>query len=501
MSLYPERERSPLDAPAGASSGAPATLWSYLRLARRRWLFLSIGSVVGASLAFGWSIRQEPVYQAQAEVFVSVVGEGSAGDLAQGSTFTERRVTSYGDLVSTSRVLESVAKDLDISLAEVRAAVTATTPQGSVLVVIAAKHHGAGRAAAIANATADSLVKTVNAIERPDGKGKSQLRLTVVQKAEQPQAPVSPKPVRDAALGFGFGLVVGLLAAVARERLNTRVRGEEDIAHITTLPILGRTQQAKSDSGEVLLSLEGESFSARAESYRQLRTNLLFTSPDERVRSLTVTSSIPGEGKSTTAINLAMVCAQGGSRVLLVDADLRRPRVAHYLGLEDAVGLTTVLAGRVEVADAIQPWGADGHLSIMASGLIPPNPSELLASESMRCLIAVLEREFDLVIFDAPPLVPVTDPAVLGSETSAVCLVVGLDESPRYSQLRGALAALQSVGARTVGLTVNGGKKGLDAQAYYDYSSRSERRSAGAKPSRLKRGGHRGRGKAARQGA
>jgi capsular exopolysaccharide synthesis family protein len=197
---------------------------------------------------------------------------------------------------------------------------------------------------------------------------------------------------------------------------------------------------------------------------------LRFTNVSGRVKTIVVTSSVPGEGKSTTATNLAIALAQAGQTVCLVDADLRRPMVNDYLGIDRNVGLTTALVGSADINDLLQPWGQDS-LYVLASGQIPPNPSELLGSEEMKGLVGRLEQAFDMVVIDAPPLLPVTDAAVLSQFVGGVVMVASAQKI-RQHELEKSLHALEMVGANVLGVVLNRlPAKGPDAYAYGYYSS------------------------------
>jgi non-specific protein-tyrosine kinase len=180
-----------------------------------------------------------------------------------------------------------------------------------------------------------------------------------------------------------------------------------------------------------------------------LRTNLQFVDIEHHLSSVVVTSAVIGEGKSTTACNLALALAEAGSRVVLVEGDLRRPRVDEYLGLERAVGLTNVLLGEVALEDALQPFGAN-RLQVLPSGPLPPNPSELLGSSAMQSLLDRLEQVADLVVIDAPPLLPVADASVLGALASGVLLVVDASKT-RRDAVRHAADQVRSVGGTLLG--------------------------------------------------
>jgi polysaccharide biosynthesis transport protein len=195
-----------------------------------------------------------------------------------------------------------------------------------------------------------------------------------------------------------------------------------------------------------------------------------------------ITSSISGEGKSTTAINLAITLADAGSRVALIHADLRRPSIAEYMGLAGEVGLTTVLIGQTNLQDAIQSWG-NGSLHVLPSGQVPPNPSELLGSRPMATLLEQLSSQYDIVLIDTPPLLPVTDAAILAKITGGA-LVIAAAGNLHLQQLADGLGALQDVGARVLGVVLNRlAHKQNDAYAYYDYASTGTRAGSKSKQS------------------
>ena len=184
------------------------------------------------------------------------------------------------------------------------------------------------------------------------------------------------------------------------------------------------------------------------------------------MKSLVVTSSQAGEGKSTVALNLALSIAQSGQKVILVDADLRLPSVAAATGLEGNIGLTTVLIGRTTLTEATQHWGSGG-LSVLTSGPLPPNPTELLGSAAMSELIAELELEYDTIILDAPPVLPVADAAILTRQTDSILLVVGATRVSQHN-LSKAVEQLSLVNANVVGVVLNRiPRTGPDANSAY----------------------------------
>jgi succinoglycan biosynthesis transport protein ExoP len=257
---------------------------------------------------------------------------------------------------------------------------------------------------------------------------------------------------------------------VLRELLDTSVRHVDVAQRLVGAPVLG-TIGYNSETKKSPLIVGDESKSTRAEAYRQLRTNLQFVDAARPADVILVTSSVPLEGKSTTAVNLGLTFAQFGERVLLVEGDLRRPQLSSYLGLEREVGLTNVLAGQVELTDVVQPWG-NGGLSLLASGSTPPNPSELLGSARMRELIDGLRQEFDKIVIDTPPILPVTDAVVASSWADAVVVVIRHGRTSR-AQLATAAQALVNVDAPVVGCVLNmrkttrADRKVYGADSYY----------------------------------
>ena len=225
---------------------------------------------------------------------------------------------------------------------------------------------------------------------------------TPIQPASAPAQPVSPNPTRNLALGLLAGLVLGLGLAFIRHALDTKVRGEEDIRAHSDAPMLASLPLERSVAE--LVSVEEDPHGRHAEAIRRLRTNLMFVDVTTGRHSFVVTSAMPGEGKTTTAVNLALAMADSGRRTLLIDADLRNPSVARTLGMEGSVGLTTVLLGDAEVGDVIQAWGTVG-LHVLPAGQVPPNPSELLGSAPMEALLTRLMQEYDFVLTGAPSLV------------------------------------------------------------------------------------------------
>lgn len=446
----------------------------YLLVIRHHWLVIAAIALLAGSAAFTASSLMTPGYEARSQLFVSVHGGDSVTDLAQGNSFSERRVSSYVTLATSSKVLNQVIEELhlEMSAARLKQLIHVSSPAQTVLIDIAVENGDPKLAHAIANAAAEQLINEVGVVEGSAADGESLVTISVVEDAITPTTPVTPNVPRNTALGFLVGALAGVIVAICRKVFDTRIRDRAGLSSTTDLSTLGSIL-AEPELEKRPLAILTEPHGVRAEHFRQLRTQLQFTNVDQESQSVLVTSCIPGEGKSSTSINLALILAEAGGRVLLIDADLRRPRVADYLHLEGAVGLTTVLSGRVGVDDAIQKVGTGNQLHVLTAGRIPPNPSELLGSATMERLLCSLETQYDTIIIDAPPVIPVTDPAVLASKVSGVMLVVSVDGRLRREQLTEGIEKLSQVGARVLGMTLNRVSAKASNYSTYEYRSTS----------------------------
>ncbi|WP_407709936.1 polysaccharide biosynthesis tyrosine autokinase [Arthrobacter nitrophenolicus] len=449
-------------------------LSDYLRVLRRNWVLMLAVTLAGLLAGGAAALLTKPTYTADTEIFVATQTAGSVQELQQGNTFTQARVQSYAKVVESPVVLQPVIDSLglDINAEQLARRVEAKTDVNTVLLNISASDNSPVQAAAIAQSIANSLVQVVDGLEKPRTGGPSPVSLSIIKPAKAPSSPSEPNTRMDLLLGLVVGLVLGTVAAVLRTIFDTRIRGEAEVRAVTEAPLLGGISFDQGAVRKPLLT-QAPSQSPRAESFRQLRTNLQFANVSGHAKTVLVTSSLPGEGKSTSAANLAIAMAQAGSSVCLVDADLRRPMISEYLGLERNAGLTTALVGAADVSDLLQGWG-DDDLFVLTSGQIPPNPSELLGSQEMQQLIVQLETSFDAVIIDAPPLLPVTDAAVLSQFVGGVILVVG-SQKLRKKDIEKSIAALQMVDANLLGIVLNRlPAKGPEAYTYTYYSNHEQ---------------------------
>jgi polysaccharide biosynthesis transport protein len=272
----------------------------------------------------------------------------------------------------------------------------------------------------------------------------------VMDRAEVPGAPILPNPRKDWITAILAGLTVAIGLAFGMEYLDDTVKTPEDIRRLN-LPLLGLVPAVRGDRVPVLTQTVPHDF---GEAFRSLRTSLVFTSGAPGTRLVAVTSSQPLEGKTTTACNLATALALGGSRVLLIDADMRRPGMHKTMGLENGIGLSHILVGQARVRDAVQRT-AEPNLLVIPAGRTPPNPSELLSSERMKSLLTNLQTgPFDWVIIDTPPVLAVTDAVILAQQVSGVVFVVG-SEMTRRAHAQRALETLLGGRPRSVTAVLN----------------------------------------------
>lgn len=455
-------------------------LQDYVGVLRRGWRLVVATTLAVVALTALVTATTTPTYMATTQLFVSTPG-GNTSDLLQGSSFTQRQVTTYADLMKTPAVLQPVIDDLGLQLTAVELArkVSASVPPNTVLIDIAVTDHDPVQAQTLADAIANQFTSTVEELESVEGS--SPVKATVVQPAQPPDSPVSPRPARNIALALAAGLVLGYGGALIREVLDTRVTTERDVSRVTDATVIGGIAFDREAAKHPLI-VQVDPHSSRAEAFRTLRTNLQFIDAAERPKTLVFTSSMPGEGKTTTTANLALTMAASGSSVVVIEGDLRRPRLLDYMGMEGSVGLTNVLIGEADIEDVLQSFG--DSLTVLGAGTIPPNPSELLGSQAMAQLLRRLEERFDHVIIDAPPLLPVTDGAVLAKLADGAIVVVG-SKIIKREQLSRALQSLYNVDAHVLGLVMNRLPiTGPDAYTYYSDGYRPETDDAPTRKSR-----------------
>ncbi|MBS4753300.1 polysaccharide biosynthesis tyrosine autokinase [Nocardioides sp. zg-ZUI104] len=428
-------------------------LRDYLKVTRRRWISIVVVTCLFGTGAFLAAALQTPQYASTARLFVTTAQTDDA-QLLQGGQFSAQRVKSYAELIGSRELAERVQQDTELGLEvdSLARSVSAKAVLDTVNLEITVMNDDPHRAQLVAQSYAEQLTDLVRELETPAGQAESPVKATIVDSASLQTSPVSPDVTRTVLIGVFLGLVAGFALAVVRELLDTRVKSPEDIVGITEAPTLGMIA-FDPNSSKIPLITQIESHAPRAESFRVLRTNLQFVDVDSEHKLFVVTSAVPGEGKTTTAVNLAISLAQGGRRTLLVGGDMRRPSADDKLGLDRAVGLTSVLLGHVDLKEAIQHH-EDSGLDFLSSGPVPPNPAELLQTRAMDQLLSSVRLQYDVVLVDAPPLLPVTDAALLAAKADGAILVLS-HRGVTKEQVRLSIERLHQVGGAVSGIVLN----------------------------------------------
>jgi Mrp family chromosome partitioning ATPase/capsular polysaccharide biosynthesis protein len=502
-----------------------ADLTDYLKVVRARWwvIVLCVAVVLGAAIYS--SANKTPLYKATAKI---VRQQGSLEAALFGTSFLQyqdpvRLTQTAAGLVTVEEVAVLVKKDLGSSLSpsELSAMVTGTPDSKSDVISITAVSTSAQGAADVANAFArdfivyrqttdksllevarqvlEKQIASMNAADTASARGTALVQrleelsiieqiqtggFSVSEKAKAPESPFSPQPLRNAVLALVVGLVLGLGLAFLLEYLDRRVKDEPTLEKLlgapvlASVPLIGTGRRGRrTPRSDVPIGFTDKR-SPLIESFRTLRSNLQYFGVDSQLRTIMVTSALPREGKSTVSINLGLSLALSGARVIVLEADLRRPMLHNYLKLGNEVGISNALAGTHTFAEAMQlvrvddfmpedarrrlPAGAEDlllqkNLYCITSGPLPPNPSELMGSGKMLDLLRSATETADYVIVDTPPVLLASDAVTLSTHVDAVLLTARLYSTTR-DEAAAAREALERVGARVIGAVAFGGR-------------------------------------------
>ncbi len=430
------------------------TLTNALRAVRSQWWLLVAAVLVGLSAAAAVSWTAERVYESTTRLFVGATGSPGSVDAYSGGLFAEQRVQSYVRVVEGDRVARRVIDELglDLTPGEFAGKVAVQPVQETVILEVTVSDGSPERAQAIAASVGRHAIEQLTALETTPGAVDPAIRVTTLDGATAPREPVSPDVVRNLALGVALGLLAGLLAVLLPARFGRRVTSREDVHDRTGATVLATFVDARRDRADGPAT---ELFAdpAGQEAVRAIRSHVLRGSGETPPRIVVVTGAVRGAGASSVAVGLALGLAGAGTRTLLVDADVRRPRIARYLGLSAGSGLTDVLSGRSTFEDAVRSWG-DGPLSVLTAGSVPMDPGAVYDSPALRVLLDRLRDTQDVVIIDAPALGPVPGAAVLAGWADG-CILVARYGATRHEHLAGAAAVLAREKAHLLGVVLN----------------------------------------------
>lgn len=453
------------------------TIADLLQIVRKHLASAIISFVVVFAAVAAVTFIMPPKYTATAEVFATYVGQSgetqTTNDMSSGANYLNTQITTYPELVKTEAVLQPVIKDLglDMTTTDLADVVTATNPTNTFMVDISAEVGDPQQAADIANSVAKNLADQISSdLYNNSSSSGSPIKLTVVQKAQTPTGQSSPNIPLYLAAGLILGLIVGIGVALLKDILNTKVDSTDDVRELTHASSLGTVPQATilDDSRPVVVAQPAGS---EAEEFRRIRTNLSFlttTATQGHGRLLVITSTDPSEGKTTVSSNVAAALAEEGKSVLLIDADLRHPPVAHKFGIEGHVGLSHVLSRQASPADVIQKYWKP-NLHIMPAGKRPANASILLNSDLMKEMVEQALTQYDYVIIDTAPMSVANDATVFGRMAGGLVLVTGKGVVEK-KELENTATALQAAEVPILGFIFNfADPKKIHSKNYYYY--------------------------------
>lgn len=387
--------------------------------------------------------------------------------------------------------LSTKISGLEVRLAEVSQAENTLNQSVEQLPTLARQYTDLQRELKVATESLNRFLEKRESLQIENAQNEIPWQVIAAPKVEK--EPISPNIKRNLVLGAIAGVIAGMAAALLAERLDNVFHTPEDLKDLTKLPLLGiipfnkglkqlaplaqAKVEKKAEGYKLVLpsmsSTQNESYFPFVESFRSLHTNINFLGSDTPINSLVVTSAQKGDGKSTVSVQLAQAAAAMGQKVLLVDADMRLPQVHARLGLPNEQGLSNIISTNLPIYEAIQRSPLGDNLFVITSGQIPPDPIKLLSSKKMQNIMAQLRTEFDLVIYDTPPILGLADSSIVATHTAGIVLVVRMAKTDR-AVVRQALDGLRLSRANVLGLVVNGVRKHSgNAYNYYYYKART----------------------------
>lgn len=480
-----------LEETTDARSATPVAreLRDHVRVLRRYWVGELVVFLVVIALTATWTALQPRVYESTAAALTQAAAGDDLSLAFAGESLAKSRAESYVRLATSNAVAQEAAEILgsDASIAHLLGRVDAKLPNDTAIIEITARAESPEGAAALADAWIEALASQVAQLESPEGSLVSPaISLVPLSTARVPSIPASPNIQVAFTLGALAGMLLAVLYGILRHHFDRRIRTAAQIESLLRVPVIGTVpiSDALTDRKRIVEHEDEENVQELfnvAESLRELRTNLNYIDVDKPPNVLVVTSSLPGEGKSTLTANLADAIASSGRNVVIIDCDLRRPTQSDLFNLRGGVGLSDVLSGRVSLQDALQTPSQNQYLRVLAAGRRPPNPSEMLGSNTMRELVDSLSS-VALVLLDAPPLLPVTDAAIMSTIADGVLVTVGARQVTA-EQLAKASQSVTRVNGRVLGAVLNKVPlSGADAAdyGYYRYGYYGEEESGAA---------------------
>jgi succinoglycan biosynthesis transport protein ExoP len=425
-------------------------LRDYLRIARKRvWLILT-AALLCSLAALASSVATIPVYRGTAKLLVVAKSDpgGGTSSAYEGALLSQQLVKSFAEILKSRAIAEAALRrdPQPLTPSELQSWVRAEPVTDTMLIELSVDHTDPARAKRLTNSVASAFISSV-----PGLQSSSTLRVSLVEPALKPSRPIRPRTKLNVVLGIVLGLMIGAGLAFLREFLDRSIKTPEELEITMGAPVVGTIPPFKASKQPIPVADQPRT--AVAEAFRKLRTNFAFLGVDRDNVCCVITSPSAGDGKSTVAANLAIALAQAGQHVVLIDADLRRPTVHKFFNVHQRVGTTTVLLDQADIHDALQELGASMP-TVLPSGQLPPNPSELLGSRRMADLLAELRSTYDVVLVDCAPLLPVTDPLVVSQFADSVLLITRAGTTTK-DQVAAAKSACAKAGATVFGTVLN----------------------------------------------
>jgi len=454
-----------------------------IRIIFRQWWVVGVFFLISVTASFVLSFYVlQPVYKAEATLFVGKEGSKTGGIELGEIQLNDKLVLDYREIIKSRLAAREIIEklNLDMSIEAFQKCVTVTTVNNSRLIKIAFLSSDPRLAMDVANALSEFIIKKAEDIV--DVKN-----VQVIDAAEFPSRPIKPNKKMNLAIAGVVGIMAGIGVILIIEYLDSTLKNSEDVERYLGFNVIGeipkfegekRNHRKKRNSVDSLSFERGKLSSnlisfhdpkARAsEAYRALRTNIGFLGVDRQIKSIVVTSPDQAEGKSTTCANIAISMAQTDKKVLLLECDLRKPKIHKYFGVENDKGLTDVIVNNMEYEAVTRKIDQIKNLYVITCGPIPPNPAEILESAKMNDLINRLKDSFDMVILDSPPVSELTDAAIVSKNADGVILVIASGES-NIDMARHAKSALENVKARVLGVVLTKLDRSSGSYHYYRY--------------------------------
>lgn len=447
--------------------------WVYLLL--RKWYLIAICFALAVSSAFlVTQFYLKPVYKAESTLFLGKEKDQISLSFAD-IQVNNQLVVDYRQILKSYRVAEVIQQKLGVDIEKFQGNVSVSTVKDSRIFSINYEDTDPERAAKVVNELATVIQQMASEIIEVKN-------VKVIDTAKVPKYPIKPNKKTNIGLAGLLGIVLGVVLIYLLEFIDYTFKKPEEVERQLGLDVIGTIPEfeggkrgKKKAKGEKALQQEylrnliaqNDPKAPATEAFRELRTNLYYKSIDKELKTIVVTSPTLGDGKTVTAVNLAVTLARSGKKVLIIDADLRKPKVHLYFGVKNKEGLTNLLTDAKEGEKVKATEKSDiSNLYIITSGPIPPNPAEMLSSNKMKTLLDKLKSEYDVVIIDTPPVGQVTDGAIIAGITDATLLVIASSQT-RIEMAKRAVKSLEGVNANVIGTVLT--KLDTGRTSYYNY--------------------------------